>query len=97
MADQRDDDGFLDQLVLEVVHGTFDQVAAVIDRDDLHAFRQAFLQLVEFGPHSFNGCQGIFAIAHDHDAAGHFAFAVEFGHDPGATPGPRWMLASCLR
>ena len=65
-------------LSLQVFHGTFDQVAAVVDRDDLHALRQSFFQSLEFAAHPCDGRQRVFAVAHHHDAAGHLAFTVEF-------------------
>ena len=40
-ADQRHDDEFLDQLVVEIVDRALDQAGAVVGRDDLDARRQA--------------------------------------------------------
>ena len=78
-ADQRDDDELLEQLERQVVDRALDQRAAVVGGDDLHALRQARLQLGQARLHRLDRRLRVLARAqHDH-AAGHLALAVELG------------------
>ena len=61
----------------EVGDRALDQAGAVVDRDDLHAPRQARLQLVELRLDGVDRFERVLARAHHDDAAGGFAFAVE--------------------
>ena len=78
-AHQRDDDELLEQLERQVVDRALDQRAAVVGGDDLHALRQAGLQLGQARLHRLDRRLRVLARAqHDH-AAGHLALAVELG------------------
>ena len=78
-AHQRNDDEFLQQLVLEIVHRAFDQAAAVVGRHDFHALGQSGLELRKLLAHPLDDLQRVFAVAHHDDAAGHLALAVQLG------------------
>ena len=78
-ADQRDDDAFLEQRVLERVDGRVDQVRAVVDRHDLDRFRQAAGDLLEALLDVLDDVERVDAEALQHDAARDLAFAVQFG------------------
>ena len=78
-ADQRDDDAFLEQRVLERVDGGVDQVGAVVDRHDLDRLRQAGGDLLEALLDVLDDVERVDAEALQHDAAGDLAFAVQFG------------------
>src|SRR5665213_2713644 len=81
-ADQRHDDAFFDQFFAQRGDGIFDQGAAVVSRNNFHARRQRGFYLLEFLFDAINHRQRIFAVTHDHDAADHFTFAVQFSHSP---------------
>ena len=57
----------------------FNQLRAVVHRDNLYPCGQAFLHFRQFGLHRVNGGQRVFARTHDDNAARHLAFAVELG------------------
>ena len=78
-AHQRDDDEFLDERAGEVADRALDDPGAVVGGDDLHAFRQALFQAIEFLLHRLDGGERVLAIAHDDDAARHLALAVQLG------------------
>ena len=75
--DEGDREAFLHQLMLQIVDGTFDEGRAVVDGDDLHAFRQTTLQAGKFRLHPSDHIQRILAISHDDDAGYRLAFTVE--------------------
>src|ERR1039457_503243 len=58
------------------INGPFDQVGAVVRDHDLHAGRQSFLQLLDLDLDPVDDLFGVFAVAHDHDAAYGLAFTV---------------------
>ncbi|MDR8993814.1 hypothetical protein FEP57_05930 [Burkholderia multivorans] len=76
-TDEPNDDELLDELVLQVVHRAFDELRAVVSRDDFDAGRQRALQVGELRLHRVNGLQRIFSRAHHDDAAGDFALTVQ--------------------
>ena len=76
-ADDRHDDEFLDELVLEVRDRALDEVRAVVRRDDLHARGQARLELLDLRLHRVDGLERILARTHHDHAARDFAFAVQ--------------------
>ena len=75
--DDRDDDHLLDELVLHGLDGLVDQLGAVVDRDHLHAGRQAQLQLVDLRLDPFDHVQGVLTLAHHHDATDRVAHTVQ--------------------
>ncbi len=79
-ADERDDDEFLDELLLEVGDGAPDQARAIVGRNDLHSGGQAGLQLLELRLDGTDRFQRVLARSHDDDAAGDLAFAVQLGN-----------------
>src|SRR6266436_3779026 len=81
--------------MLERVDRGVNQVGAVIDRDDLGRFRQAAGDLRKPLLDVLNHVQRIDAETLQHDPAGDFAFAVEFGDAAplvGAEFDPRYVL-----
>ncbi len=77
---------FLEEFLLQVGDSATDQIAAVIDRNHLHAFREGRLELLELLFNAFDHPQGIFPVPHDDDAAHGFPTAVQFSHpNAGAT------------
>ena len=80
-ADKCNDDEFLDELFLEVVHRALDKARTIVGRHDLHARREAGFKLLELGLHGVDGLQRILARAHHDDAARHLSLAVQLG-DP---------------
>ncbi len=74
---QADHDDLLDQRALQVFDGGPDQLRAVVGRDDPDALRQPGGDLADLLLDGADDAQGVFAEAHDHDAAGHLAAAVE--------------------
>ena len=73
-----DDKELLEKLVAEVLDGALDQARAIVDRHDLHAPRQAALQVLQLGLDRSDRLERVLARAHDDDAAGGLALAVEF-------------------
>ena len=70
--DDRDEDGFLGQRVLERVERAVDQFAAVVKRSDADTRRQTQRDLRNLGLHVADDLHCIFAGAHDDDAADGF-------------------------
>ena len=70
------------QFIAEVFHRPPDQGRAVVHGDDLHALRQALLQLLEPGLDAINSALGVLAETHHHDAADGLALAIELGNAP---------------
>jgi len=60
-ADQGDDDAFFNQLRGEILDRSFDQRRAIIDRDNLHPFRQACLECFDLPFDRVNHGQRIFS------------------------------------
>ena len=77
-ADDRDDQTFFEQGVLEIVNRALDQAGSVIDRDDVHAFRQPGFQFLDLGLDVGDDIERILAEARHDDTRGDFAFAVQF-------------------
>jgi len=85
-ADHRHHQAFLEEFLLQIGDGAADQVAAVIDRNHLHALRQGRLELLDFMFDALDHTQGVFPVPHDDDAAHGFPAAVQLSHpDAGAT------------
>ena len=82
-AYQGNHQGFLDQLVVQVIHRPLDQRRPVVDRHDLNSWRKTGLDLDDLGLHRLDDRQGVLAGAHDHHAPGDLAFAVQL-HDTAA-------------
>ncbi len=78
---QGDHDPFLDQACLQSVYGAVDQAASVVDRFDLDPLRdRRRLHLRDFGFDPLDDIEGVFAVAHDNDAAHGLADAIELTH-----------------
>ena len=60
-------------VMLHAADGTVDQLGAVVDRYDLYACRQAWLNLLELGLDAVDHVERILAAAHDHDAGDHLS------------------------
>ena len=86
-AYQRHDQHLLQQFAAEVVDGAIDQAAAVVGGDDLHARRQAGLQLLQLCGDRGDGGARVLARAQDDHAADGLALAVQFA-DAAAHLGP---------
>ena len=74
---QAHDRQFLHQRHVEAADSSFDQITTIINRYDFNTLRQARLELLQFGPHTLNSLQRVFAITHDYDTACNFALTVE--------------------
>jgi hypothetical protein len=81
-ADKRHDDEFLDEFFGEVPDRALDEPRAVIGLDHFDPRRQARLERRHLGFHRGDGLERVLAVAHDHDAARHLAFAAELGDAP---------------
>ena len=68
------------QFIAEVFHRPPDQGRAVVHGDDLHALRQALLQLREPGLDAIDGALSVLAETHHHDAADGLALAIELSN-----------------
>ena len=64
-----------------------DQPGAVVRRNDLHARRQRRANLRQLLLHAVDDIQRVHAVAHHHDAADGFAFALPIGDAARACPG----------
>src|SRR5258706_7288438 len=91
-ADDRNNDELFDQLFFEFVHRALDQARAVVDGNDFDPRRQSRFEFLELGLYRVDGRQRVLSRAHDYDAAGHFAFAVQFRD---AAPHFRTNLNAC--
>ena len=77
-ADHSHHDELLHEFGGEVLDRPLNECAAVVGGHDLHARRQAALQLAEFGLYGLDRFLGVLARSqHDH-ASSHFPLAVEF-------------------
>ena len=72
-----------------------DQIRAVVNRDDLHAVRQAGLDLPDLRLHTLDHVQRILPLPHHDDSGDHVAPAVEVGNPP-ADVRPQHHLADVL-
>ncbi|MGY4504453.1 hypothetical protein ACVWYH_008410 [Bradyrhizobium sp. GM24.11] len=77
-ADERDDEAFLEQRMLERVDGRVDEMRPVVDRHDLDGFGQAGRDLLEPLLDVFDDVERVHAEALQHDAAGDLSLAVQF-------------------
>src|SRR5882762_10732662 len=78
---QDDDDYCDDDFKDGLLHSTdrvVNQLGSVIDRNDLHSFRKAGLDLFDLGFHPVDDFQRILAVAHDDDTRDDFARTIEF-------------------
>jgi len=73
---QRYDDGFLGQGAFERVDGPLDQVGAIIGNHDLDPRGQPLFQFPDLDLDPIDDILGVLTVAHDHDAAHRFTFAV---------------------
>ena len=78
-ADQRHHQAFLEQRAAQGLDGAVDELGAVVDRHHLDAFRQGGSDLGQSRLNVGDDIEGVGAEALQGDAAGDFAFAVEFG------------------
>ena len=83
---QADHHDLLDQRLLEVFDGKEDQLGTVVGGNDPDAFRQARCDLLDLRFDGVDHLEGVLAVAHHHDAAGHLAPAVQL-HDPATDVG----------
>ncbi|MNC20309.1 hypothetical protein D3C75_682540 [compost metagenome] len=60
----------------------FNQMRAVVDRNNFDTRGQTFLDFLKFGFYRIDGIQRIFAIAHDNNAASDFTFTVKLSYTP---------------
>ena len=77
-ADERHDDRLFNQLRSEIVNDAVDEVAPVVDGNDLNTFGEPGLDFLEPLPHGRNHFLRVRALADDDDAARHLAFAIQF-------------------
>src|SRR3989449_458149 len=75
-ADERDNDRLLEQRAQQCLEGPADQVRAVVGRHDPDAGRQRRRDLGNPLLDAVDHAQRVLAIAHDHNSAHRFAFAV---------------------
>ena len=92
-ADERDDDAFFGQCVLQRLDRAVNEIGAVIDRFDRHAFRQRRCDLGQLLLDAVDYMQCVLAVTLQSDAADDFALAVELG-DAAALLGPSSMRAT---
>ena len=78
-ADERHDGALLQKRPLERIDSTIDQVGAVVDGLDAHAFGKARRHLREPVLHVLNDRQGVLAVALERDARDDLSFAVHLG------------------
>ena len=76
-----DDDEFFDQCALKRLDGAFDQIAAVIRRDNFNPGRKGGFHLLQLCTDPLDDFEGILSKTHDDNAANNLSFAVEVG-DP---------------
>ncbi|SUI79817.1 Uncharacterised protein [Serratia quinivorans] len=84
-ADQRHHDKLFQQLVGQGFDGVFNQLRAIVNRNDFHSRRQRPLNLLQFHLQRVNGFQRIFTVAHHHNAACHFPFPRSVPPRPGGS------------
>src|SRR5713101_8349945 len=80
-TDERNNDAFFDQLFAQRRNRALDQIAAIVRRDDAHAFRQGRFDLLNFLFYTVDDTQRVLAVTHHNDPANSLAFAVQF-RDP---------------
>src|SRR3990172_3252475 len=76
--DQRDDSHLFHQGIAQGVDGALDEARTVISNLDFNVFGQTLLENLQLFLHILDDLERVFAIAHYHDAADHFAFAIAF-------------------
>src|SRR5438132_6253546 len=79
-TNQRDNNALFDQLLAQCGDRAFDQIAAVIRRDHMHASRQRRLYFLDFLFYGIDDVECVLAVTHHDDAANDFAAAVELSH-----------------
>src|SRR5207302_5739503 len=77
--DQHHGDDHLDNGNLQIADRAMDEFGTIVDRDDLHAFRQAGRNVRYFLLHAADHFHCVLAAAHHHDARNHFSLAVQIG------------------
>ena len=78
MEKKNDDDGaddqtLFDQFFFQSRDRSEDEIGTVVGADDLYAGRERRLDLFDFLLDAIDQIESVFAVAHDHDAADHFA------------------------
>ena len=94
-TDERDDQAFFQERVPQIFDRGADQRRAIVNRLNIHAFRQAAGQLGQAVLDVVDDLKRVGAEALQHDAARHFAVAVELGEAApfvGAELDPRDVL-----
>ena len=77
MMTSADDQTFLDQFFFQSRDRSKYKIRTVVGADDLNAGRKRRLDLFDFLLDAIDQIERVLAVAHDHDAADHFAFAVQ--------------------
>ena len=77
-----DDDDLLDQLVLQVVDGTLDELGPIVGRHDLEAGRQRRLDVAQLLLDALDDVERVLALAHHDDPADGVSLAVEVRDAP---------------
>ena len=65
---------------VQTFDGSFDEITAVINRDDFNALGQTLFQLLKFRPDALNGRKRVFPKPHYHNAAGDLTFPIQLDH-----------------
>src|SRR5215467_6423090 len=78
----RDDHQFFDQRSLQILDGPEDQLGTVIRRDNLHAGRQAFFDVMELLFYLADEPKSVFALAHYDDTRHGVSGSVPVGDTP---------------
>ncbi len=77
MMTTTDDQALLDQFFFQRRDRSKYKIRTVVGADDLNAGRQSRLDLFEFLLDAVDQVERVFTVAHDHDTADHFAFAIQ--------------------
>ena len=82
--EQRADNGhhnkLFEKLAAQVINGPVDELAAIVSRHNLNAFRQAGLQRLQFVFYRRNDLTRVFARTQDHHPTRHFSLPVKLGN-----------------
>src|SRR6516225_809946 len=90
--DQHDRDDDVDDRGLRRANGVVDQLGTVVNGNNLHPYGKSGLYLFDFGFYTVDDVEGVLAVAHNDNAADHFARAIEI-HKPAPQIGPHHHLA----
>src|SRR3989338_5358876 len=86
------DNELKDQFLLERMDGAFNQLGTVVGGDDFDPFGERGFDLLKLLFHPLDDVEGVFTVAHHHDAAHGVALAVNLGY-PAADVGAHGYLA----